>query len=96
MGTLADILSVLRRERARLFTKYGLKSMAVFGSATRDDFRPDSDVDIMIEVERPIGMQFFDLEQDLERIVARKVDLVMRKAVKPHYMEYIEPDLRYV
>ena len=52
MGTLADILSVLRRERARLFAKYGLKSMAVFGSATRDDFRPDSDVDIMVDFEQ--------------------------------------------
>ncbi|MBS1939846.1 MAG: nucleotidyltransferase domain-containing protein, partial [Bacteroidetes bacterium] len=72
MGTLADILSVLRQERARLFAKYGLKSMAVFGSATRDDFKPDSDVDIMIEVDRPIGMEFFDLEQDLEHIVSRK------------------------
>ena len=38
MGTLAVILAVLRHERARLFVKYGLKSMAVFGSATRDDF----------------------------------------------------------
>lgn len=96
MGTLADILSVLRRERARLFAKYGLKSMAVFGSATRNDFKPDSDVDIMIEVDRPIGMEFFDLEQDLEHIVSRKVDLVMRGAVKPHYMEYIKKDLTYV
>jgi len=61
MGNLADILSVLRRERAHLFAKYGLKSMAVFGSATRDDFRPDSDVDIMVEFERPIGMEFIDL-----------------------------------
>ncbi len=96
VGTLADILSVLRRERARLFARYGLKSMAVFGSATRDDFRPDSDVDIMIETARPMGMEFFDLEQDLERIVSRKVDLVMRGAVKPHYMEFIQKDLKYV
>jgi len=96
MGTLADILSVLRRERARLFAKYGLKSMAVFGSATRDDFRPDSDVDIMIEVERSIGIGIIDLEIELEQIVSRKVDVVMRKAVKPHYMPYIEPDLKYV
>jgi predicted nucleotidyltransferase len=96
MGTLADILSVLRRERARLFAKYGLKSMAVFGSATRDDFRPDGDVDILIEVERPIGIGIIDLEQDLERIVSRKVDVVMRKAVKPHYLPFIEKDLKYV
>ena len=96
MGTLADILSVLRRERAKLFAKYGLKSMAVFGSATRGDFTPESDVDIMVEFERPIGMDFFDLEQDLARIVSRKVDLVMRTAVKPHYMEFIQKDLKYV
>ena len=96
MGTLSDILTVLRRERARLFAKYGLKSMAVFGSATRDDFRPDSDVDIMVEFERPIGMEFFDLQQELGNIVSREVDLVMRGAVKPHYMEFIQKDLKYV
>ncbi|NUQ14835.1 MAG: nucleotidyltransferase domain-containing protein [Flavobacteriales bacterium] len=96
MGSLADILAALRRERARLFDQYGLKSMAVFGSATRDDFRPESDVDILIEVARPIGIGIIDLEQELGRIVSRKVDVVMRKAVKPHYWPYIEPDLRYV
>ena len=96
MGTLSDILAVLRKERARLFAKYGLKSMAIFGSATRDDFRPESDVDIMVEFERPIGMEFFDLQLELARIVSREVDLVMRTAVKPHYMEYIQKDLKYV
>ena len=96
MGTLADILTVLRRERPRLFAKYGLKSMPVFGSATRDDFRPDSDVDIMVEFERPIGMEFFDLQRELGNIVSREVDLVMRGAVKPHYMAFIQKDLKYV
>ncbi len=61
MGTLTDILAVLRRERAQLFAKYGLKSMAVFGSATRDDFRPDSDVDIMVEFDRPVAFEFIYL-----------------------------------
>jgi hypothetical protein len=96
MGTLSDILTVLRRERARLFAKYGLKSMAIFGSATRDDFRPDSDVDIMVEFEPDADFDYFDLAFDLERIVQRKVDLVMRTAVKPHYMEFIQKDLKYV
>ena len=96
MGTLADILSVLRRERARLFATYGLKSMAIFGSATRDDFRADSDVDIMVEFERPIGIEFVDLADELESIVQRRVDLVTRGAVKERMMPFIEPDLRYV
>jgi len=93
MSTAEDILKALRRERKRLFASYGLKSMALFGSATRADFRPDSDVDIMVEFQRPIGMEFIDLAEELERIISRKVDLVMRTAVKPHYMRYIERDL---
>lgn len=96
MGTLVDILSVLRRERTRLFAKYGLKSMAVFGSATRDDFRPDSDVDIMIEMGTPLGIEFIDLADELEGLLERKVDLATKGAVKPWYMVTIERDLTYV
>lgn len=96
MGTLADILAVLRRERARLFAKYGLKSMAVFGSATRDDFRPDSDVDIMVEFDTSKDYDFLELAEDLQHLLKRKVDLVVRKGVRPWYMETIERDLRYV
>ena len=96
MGTLADILAVLRRERARLFAKYGLKSMAVFGSATRDDFRPDSDVDILVEFVPNADFDYFDLVIDLEGILRREVDVVMRTAVKAHYLPFIEKDLQYV
>lgn len=93
MPITKEVLAALRRERQSLFARYGLKSMALFGSVTRDDHRPDSDVDIMVEFERPVGMEFIDLADELERIVARKVDLVMRSAVKPHYMTYIQRDL---
>ena len=96
MGTLADILSVLRRERAHLFAKYGLKSMAVFGSMTRDDHRPDSDVDIMVEFEKPVDFEFIYLAEELEKIVQRKVDLVTKGAIKDRYMPFIQPDLRYI
>jgi uncharacterized protein len=96
MGTLADILSILRKERARLFAKYGLKSMAIFGSAARDDFRPDSDVDIMVELNKEIDLDFFDLWDELEALVKRRVDLVRRSKVKERYLPYIEPDLKYV
>lgn len=89
-------MDVLRRERQRLFAKYGLKSMAVFGSMSRDDHRPDSDVDIMVEFEKPISLDFFDLADELESLVHRRVDLVTRRTIKDRYMPYIEPDLRYV
>ncbi|MCL4283292.1 MAG: nucleotidyltransferase domain-containing protein [Flavobacteriales bacterium] len=64
MTTLGDILSALRRERARLFATYGLKSMALFGSATRNDLGSASDVDIMVEFNRPIGIEFVELADE--------------------------------
>lgn len=96
MGTLADILSVLRRERGRLFSHYALTSMAVFGSTARGENRPDSDVDIMVEFDTTKDYDFLELADELEQMLGRKVDLTTRKAVRPWYMEHIQPDLKYV
>jgi uncharacterized protein len=96
MGTLTDILNALRRERTRLFEQYALMSMAVFGSTARGEQRTDSDVDIMVEFDTTKDYDYLELAEELERITQRKVDLVVRKAVRPWYMERIEPDLRYV
>ncbi|MBL0129020.1 MAG: nucleotidyltransferase family protein [Flavobacteriales bacterium] len=96
MSTLQDILASLRSERERLFAKHALTSMAVFGSAARDEQRPDSDVDIMVEFDTSKDYDFLELAEDLQKLLKRKVDLVVRKGVRPWYMETIERDLRYV
>lgn len=96
MGTLADILLALRRERAHLFPRYALTSMAVFGSTARGENRPDSDVDIMVEFDTTKDYDFLELAEELERMLGRKVDLTTRKAVRPWYMEHIQRDLQYV
>lgn len=96
MGTLQDILSTLRSERDRLFAKHALTSMAVFGSAARGEQRPDSDVDIMVEFDTSKDYDFLDLAEELQQLLKRKVDLVVRKGVRPWYMATIEQDLRYV
>jgi predicted nucleotidyltransferase len=96
MGTLQDILALLRHERGRLFAKHALKSMAVFGSTARGEQRTDSDVDIMVEFDTSKDYDFLELAEELEGMLHRKVDLVTRKSVRPWYMEHIEPDLKYV
>jgi hypothetical protein len=96
MGTLAEILAALRRERARLFQRYALTSMAVFGSTARNENLTDSDVDIMVEFDTTQDYDFLELAEELERMLGRKVDLTTRKAVRPWYMEHIERDLQYV
>lgn len=54
-----------------------IRRLALFGSVLRDDFRPDSDVDILVEFEPDarIGLRFFALEEELSEILGRKVDL---------------------
>lgn len=90
------ILQKLRQERTRLFERYGLLSMAVFGSTVRSDHRAASDVDIMVELGSPIGLDFVTLADELEQLLGRKVDLVSKRSIKPRYMVHIEPDLQYV
>lgn len=54
-----------------------IRRLALFGSVLRDDFTPDSDVDVLVEFEpgTRIGWRFFGLEQELSEILGRKVDL---------------------
>jgi uncharacterized protein len=80
-----------------LRSRYPIGSLALFGSVVRDDFDPrHSDVDILVEFDGDIGWEFFDLEEELGQLLGRKVDLVSRRAIKPHYWEHISKDLRHV
>lgn len=54
-----------------------IQRLALFGSVIRDDFTPDSDVDILVEFQpgRTPGFAFFDMERELSEIIGRKVDM---------------------
>jgi predicted nucleotidyltransferase len=54
-----------------------IRRLALFGSVLRDDFRPDSDIDVLVEFEPDarVGLRFFALEEELSEILGRKVDL---------------------
>lgn len=84
-----DILAALERHRGKLHD-LGVASVAVFGSAARDEAGPASDIDLLVEFDRPIGMfHFLAVKEELERILGREVDLVTPDALKPHYRERV-------
>jgi predicted nucleotidyltransferase len=65
--------------------KWKLKELAIFGSAIRDDFRPDSDVDVLVVFQEPVEWDLFDLihaQEELKHIFGREVDLVEKKAIQ--------------
>jgi hypothetical protein len=96
MKSLSTILSLILKNKPVLQKKYPIKSIGVFGSVARGDFNENSDVDILVEFEEPIGIEFIDLANELETILQQKVDLISRGGIKPKYFKVIEKDLHYV
>ena len=65
--------------------RWNIRELAIFGSILRDDFRPDSDVDFLFTLEDPSTLTFdswAQMEEDLQRIVGRPVELVTRRSVE--------------
>jgi predicted nucleotidyltransferase len=96
MTTLSDIKEILKNNKDRLSTKYGLSNIAIFGSYGRGQQTADSDIDILVDFKRPIGVEFIDLAEELEILLRTKVDLVSKNGVNPEYFKQIETDLYYV
>ena len=96
MKSINEIISVLKEYLEVNRKKYNLKSLGIFGSYTRGDQTPDSDVDIVVEFEQPIGLKFVTLANELEVVLQMKVDLVSRRGVKPKYWAYIKEEVIYV
>jgi predicted nucleotidyltransferase len=96
MTTLSDIRNILGMHKARLTEKYGLSTIAVFGSYSRGQQNEKSDIDILVDFYKPVGIEFIDLANELELLLKIKVDLVSKKGVKPQYLANIEEELSYV
>jgi uncharacterized protein len=96
MKNLNEIKELLDKNKQKLADKYHIKSLGIFGSIVRGDATELSDVDILVEFEKPIGLDFVILGDELEEILGVKVDLVTPNAIKPRMFEYIKQDLIYV
>ncbi len=70
--------------------------MAFFGSVLRADFRPDSDIDVLVEFEAGHipGLAFFSMQDELSKILGRPVDLVTPKFLSPYFRDEVLQDAR--
>lgn len=96
MTSLSQIQTTLSSHKAEFFDLFRVKTLAVFGSYARNEQGNDSDVDILVEFNSPVGIEFIDLGNYLERILNLRVDLVSRNGVKPQDFRRIHSDLKYV
>jgi predicted nucleotidyltransferase len=93
-------IAIDRERLARFCRRNHIRRLALFGSVLRHDFRPDSDVDVLVEFEpgKVPGLRFFALERELSEIFGRKVDLNTPGFLSPYFRGRIlaEAEVQYV
>ena len=83
-GELDNNLKTLENKRKFLRETYAVKNIGIFGSMAKNRQKPRSDIDILVELSKPMGFfRFLELEFFLRKLLKRKVDLVTKKALKP-------------
>ena len=93
---LNQVTSTLSKMKPELVSRYPIASIGLFGSIVRDDFTDNSDIDIIVEFNGRIGIEFVTLAEELEQKLNRKVDLVSRGGIKEKYFNVIAPQIVYV
>jgi uncharacterized protein len=76
--------------------QYAVSRLGLFGSYVRNEQNDQSDLDILIDFRKPIGIEFIDLADLLEKELDLKVDLVSRNGIKPRYFSAIQSEIIYV
>ena len=86
-----ELLDTLREHRETLATRFGVTSLALFGSFARDQATDASDIDILIRFDGPAtSKSYFGVQFYLEDLLGRPVDLVTDKALRPRLRPYVE------
>jgi len=96
MKSLKEIKSTLSNHKDQLFADYPIKSLAIFGSYSRNEQNRESDLDLIVEFYGKIGIRFIDLADELEDLLGFRIDLVSKNGIKDKYFQSISSDLIYV
>lgn len=100
MESKNEIIKVLKEKKSFLKQEYGLKKIALFGAYAKDTQNKNSDIDMLVEFERPIGLKFVDLTEYLEKLFGRKIDILTPEGLNSIRVESIalkiKKDLVYV
>jgi len=93
-------MALLKARLPELHREFGVKTLGVFGSFARDEANQNSDLDLLVEFERPIGLRFVEFTARLGKIVSRSVDVLTKAGVEsirqPEIARSIQNSIVYV
>ena len=86
-----EALAVLTKLKPQLQKQFGLSELALFGSAARDELRPDSDIDVLVKFDAVASsMRYFGVQFAIEDAMGMPVDLVTENALRRELRPYVE------
>jgi len=96
MEKLQNIILKIQALKPELYSEFAIKRIGVFGSYVRGEANENSDLDLLIELENPVGWKFFSIEPYLESKLGVKVDLVTEKAIREEMRKAILSEVNFI
>ena len=85
-------IAKIKKSIAEVLKKHKIRKAGIFGSYARGEEKSNSDIDILIQPTKNMGIEFVGIKLELEDKLGRKVDLVSYKGINPHLKKYILKD----
>ncbi|MFM1744536.1 MAG: hypothetical protein RLZZ630_473 [Bacteroidota bacterium] len=93
MSRREEVRRILGQLKNELSQRFSVSSIGIFGSVARMEDTPESDIDIIVDFSKPIGIEFIDLAEFIEKHLKQKIDLVSLKGIKERNLDSIKEDL---
>lgn len=94
--TTTEVIERLKAVKPQLQEKYTVDELALFGSYSRNEQTPQSDIDILVSHTSPLGFRFLDMVYELDNLFDTEIQVVSKSGIQPKYLAAIQSDLIYV
>lgn len=93
MSYLDEVIIKIKSQYPYLSSKFGVKSIGIFGSVAQQTNRDQSDIDLLVEFDRPIGLKFINLVEYMEKLIGRKVDILTKDGIRNIRVKRVSKDI---
>jgi len=94
MSYLDEIIEKIKMNYPYLSSEFGVKKIGIFGSVAKHTHSETSDIDVVVEFERPIGLKFIMLAEYMENLLGRKVDVLTKEGIRNIRVKNISSDIQ--
>ncbi len=93
MSYLDEVIGKIKSQYPYLSSEFGIKRIGVFGSVAKKANRDQSDIDLVVEFDRPIGLKFMSLAEYMEKLFGRKVDILTKDGIRNIRVKRVSTDI---